>query len=181
MIVSLRFFALIVLLICCGKGLAQKKEAGPIIKDYGKVWPLQNPEYAVETELVFKAVFDVMNSPDSHEDVNPSIETVARYLNMHAQNGVPKENLEAVLVIHNKASKDIMKDSAYKKRYGVVNPNRQLIDQLNEAGVEVIFCGQSSLSRDIPQEDIISEVKLSLSAMTALIQLQNKGYKLIKF
>ena len=177
----MRFFSLIVLLICCGRGFSQKKEAGPVIKDYGKVWQVKNTDYIVEEDLVLKAVFDVMNSPESHEVVNPSIETVARYLNMHAQNGVPQENLEAVIVVHNKASKDIMSDAAYQERYGVVNPNSQLIEQLVNSGVEIIFCGQSSLSRDIPKEDTLDEVKLSLSAMTALIQLQNKGYRLIKF
>ena len=172
---------LISFLICCVKVNSQQKTAGPLIEDYGKVWQINNPDYPVDKEHVFKAVFDVMNSPDSHEVVNPSIETIARYLNMHAQNGVPIENLKAVMVIHNKASKDIMTDSAYRSKYGVGNPNRELVEQLIESGVGVIFCGQSSLSRDIPQNDIIDEVQLSLSAMTALIQLQDKGYKLIKF
>ena len=181
MIVSLRFFVFIVLLIYCGRGFSQKKEAGPIIEDYGKVWQVPNLDYVIEEDQVLKAVFDVMNSPESHDVVNPSIETVARFLNMHAQNGISGDKLKAVLVIHNKASKDIMNDHAYNSRYGAANPNGELIEQLIDSGVEIIFCGQSSLSREIPKEDILNEVKLSLSAMTALIQLQNQGYRLIKF
>ena len=47
--------------------------------------------------------------------------------------------------------------------------------------VQIIFCGQSSNSRNIPKEQLIDGVQLSLSAMTALIQLQDQGYRLVKF
>ena len=181
MFIPQRSLLIFFFLACVNNVVSQEKKAGPVIKDYGKVWQVQDPDYILEEEFVFKAVFDVMNSPDSHDLINPSIETVARYLNMHAQSGVSVDNLKAVVVIHNKASKDIMNDAAYQSRYGVENPNRKLLEELIDSGVDVIFCGQSSLSRDIPKEDIIEEVQLSLSAMTALIQLQDKGYKLIKF
>ncbi|MEN8799905.1 MAG: DsrE family protein, partial [Flavobacteriaceae bacterium] len=84
-------------------------------------------------------------------------------------------------VVHNKASKDIMLPEAYRLKYGVDNPNYQLLKELHNAGVQMIFCGQSSLSRDIPKEIVMPEVRFALSAMTALIQLQNSGYNLIKF
>ena len=176
-----RIILISIFLISSHMSTSQVKEAGPVISNYGEVWPVQDLDYPLETNLVYKAVFDVMNSPDSHDIINPSIETVARYLNMHAQNGISDNNLKAVLIIHNKASKDIMNDKAYESRYGKANPNRQLINQLMHSGVDVIFCGQSSLSRNIPKENMIPGVKLSLSAMTALIQLQGDGYRLIKF
>ena len=161
--------------------LAQQKEAGPIIEDYGKVWEVKDPDFRTDPNREYKAVFDVMQSPSTHEGVNPSIETVARYLNMHAKSGVPKENIKAALIIHNKASKDIMTNTAYQNTYGADNPNFELIEQLMEAGVQIVFCGQSSLSREIPMADVIPGVQLSLSAMTALIQFQDEGYRLIKF
>ncbi len=160
---------------------SQSKEAGPIIVDFGKVWGIENPDYKTRINQPLKVVFDIMNSPDSDEVMNASIETAARFLNMHAQAGVPKENLKAVMVVHNKASKDIITNAAYQKRFGKDNPNEPLIQALLKAGVEIIFCGQSSLSRDFPREETIKGVQLGLSAMTALIQLQNEGYQLIKF
>ena len=177
----LNFLPSILLILCFFIGSAQDKKAGPIIQEYGKVWQIDQVQYKTDSEHQFKAVFDVMSSPDSHEVVNPAIETVARYLNMHAQSGVPVENLNAALIIHNKASKDVMSQEAYHSRYGAANPNQELIEKLMEAGVEVIFCGQSSVSRGIPRENVIPNVKISLSAMTALIQLQDQGYQLIKF
>ena len=60
------------------------------------------------------------------------------------------------------------------------NPNRELVESLLGAGVEVIMCGQSSKTRGLPKEDLIPGVKIALSAMTANIQLQNQGYRPIK-
>lgn len=160
---------------------AQKKSTGPIIKDYGKVWAIENPDFKVDPTKEYKAVFDIMNSPESHQAVNATIETAARFLNMHGQSGVPLENLKVALVVHNKASKDVITNEAYEKKYGTKNPNQELIKALMDAGGQIIFCGQSSLSRDFPREDLIEGVQLSLSAMTALIQLQDDDYRLIKF
>jgi len=162
-------------------GLTQVKKAGPIIKDYGKVWAINDPDYKIHPDANFKVVFDIMHSPEDPAQLNPSIETAARFLNMHAQSGVAPENMKVALVVHNKASKDIITNAAYEKRYGVVNPNADLVSQLIDAGVAFIFCGQSSASRNFPKEETLEGVQISLSAMTALIQLQNEGYRLIKF
>ncbi len=174
-------FLLIAILIIQSSLFAQKKQTGPIIKDYGKVWTIENPDFKVNPEKEYKAVFDIMNSPESHDRVNASIETAARFLNMHAQSGVPAKNLKVALVVHNKASKDVIDNDAYKKKYGTDNPNQELIKALIDAGGQIIFCGQSSVSRGYPREDLIEGVQLSLSAMTALIQLQDEDYRLIKF
>lgn len=160
---------------------AQDKSTGPIVKNFGSVWAIENPDFKVDTTKTYKAVFDIMNSPESHEAVNASIETAARFLNMHAQSGVPPENLKVALVVHNKASKDVITDAAYQIRFGAKNPNSELIKALQDAGGEIIFCGQSSVSRGYPREELIDGVQLSLSAMTALIQLQDENYRLIKF
>ncbi|WP_273274950.1 DsrE family protein [Maribacter polysiphoniae] len=160
---------------------AQTKKAGPIILDFGEVWTINAPDFKTDTSMDFKAVFDIMNSPDEHRTLNSSIETAARFLNMHAQNGVPIEQLKIALVVHSKASKDIMNNEAYQKRYGTNNPNIDLVKALIDAGAQVVFCGQSAMSRGIAQKELIDGVQLSLSAMTALIQFQNNDYKTIKF
>ncbi|MBD0776474.1 DsrE family protein [Maribacter sp. ANRC-HE7] len=154
---------------------AQSKKAGPIISDFGEVWTINAPDFKTDTSMDFKAVFDIMNSPDDPSKLNTTIETAARFLNMHAQNSVPVEQLKVALVIHNKASKDIITNKAYRTRYGTDNPNIELIKALLASG------GQSSMARGIAKEELIDGVQLSLSAMTALIQFQNNDYKLIKF
>ncbi len=174
-------FILLFLFVCMCNLHSQTKKAGPVIKEYGAVWAIDKPSFKTDTTKVFKVVFDVMDSPDDPKALNAKIGTVARFLNMHAQSGVPAENLKAALVIHNKASKDILDNKAYHSRYETDNPNSHMIRELLDSGVNVIFCGQSSISRKMPISESISGVDLSLSAMTALIQLQDEGYRLIKF
>jgi intracellular sulfur oxidation DsrE/DsrF family protein len=89
--------------------------------------------------------------------------------------------LKVALVVHNKASTDLLDSPHYQERFGVPNPNEDLLLQLMDAGAQVIFCGQSSRARNVPIEDTVEGVQLSLSAITALIQLQESGYHLIKF
>jgi len=74
--------------------VAQTKQGGPIITDFGEVFIVNDIDFVVNTSMEFKAVFDIMNSPDDLETLNSSIETAARFLNMHAQNGVPKEQIK---------------------------------------------------------------------------------------
>lgn len=169
------------LLLWVSQNHAQNKSAGPIIESYGPVSKIDNPDYPTDTTTTLKVVFDIMDSPDDPGVVNTKIETAARFLNMHAQSGVPRENMKVALVVHNKASKDIMINTAYRQRFGMDNPNAKMIAALLEAQVSIILCGQSSVSRNIPREEVQPGVQLALSAMTALIQLQNEGYRFIKF
>ncbi|RYC52778.1 DsrE family protein [Flagellimonas olearia] len=175
------FLLTISLMAMVSLGFSQEKKAGPVLENHGEVWTVENPDFKTDTSAEFKLVFDIMDSPESHTEINKKIETAARFLNMHAQSGVPVSQLKAALVLHGTAAKDIIHNEAYQARFGTVNPNYDLVKELLNAGVEVILCGQSSKSRNYPKEDLIPGSKIALSAMTALIQLQNQGYRLIKF
>ncbi|MFD2098497.1 DsrE family protein [Flagellimonas iocasae] len=160
--------------------LSQEKKAGPIIENYGAVFPVKNPDFKTNINEEFKVVFDVAIGPDSPEELNLRIDTAARFLNMHAQNGIPLSQLKAAMIIHGSATTNIMNNEAHEKRFGVPNPNAELLQELMDNGVEIILCGQSSKSRNVPKESLIPGEKIALSAMTALIQLQNDGYRLMK-
>lgn len=178
---NLHFILFSFLLFVAILSFSQTKSAGPIIEDFGKVWEIDSPSFSTDSTQTFKVVFDIMDSPLSNSEMNRSIETAARFLNMHAQAGVPLENMKVALVFHSKAAKDILKDKAYSKRYLTNNPNNELIKSLLKADVNLVLCGQSANSRNIEVAETIDGVQLSLSAMTALIQLQHQGYQLIKF
>ncbi len=159
---------------------AQTKNAGPIIEEFGKVFRVENPDVKVDIEKEFKVVFDVTSSSEDMGELNLSLETAARFLNMHAQAGVPKERLKVALVVHSKAGKDLLNNAAYQSRYKVGNPNLNLVKALLDADVQVILCGQSAASRGFARTELIPGVQISLSAMTALIQLNGEGYTILK-
>ena len=175
-------FLLPVLLLYLGfDALAQDKHKGPVIPDFGAVWDVPGATFKTDTSGTLMAVFDIMKSPEDPSKVNPWMETAARFLNMHARAGVNPDQLKVALVVHNQASTDLLDNVEYQKRFGTPNPNQPLLMALMDFGGQVVFCGQSSFAREVPIEDTVEGVQLSLSAMTALIQFQNQGYRLIKF
>jgi len=64
---------------------------------------------------------------------------------MHVRAGVPIKNLHRVGVFHNKASRDPLQPKEYESRYGYVNPIDELITQLSDAGVGLIFADNNSI------------------------------------
>ena len=176
-------FLILVALITTFFNYAQEAHSGEVIKDYGKVYTITNPDFKTDSTAQFKAVFDVARSFDDPAKPNALIETVARFINMHREAGVPAENIKVALVIHGSAYNDILKNEIYQKKFPEIttNPNAELISQLSDQGVQVILCGQTAAHRKITKAQTLPEVKIALSAMTALVQLQNEGYQLINF
>lgn len=173
---------LVLFIMLSAHAFSQNNRAkGKIIENFGETFRVENPDIITDTSAEFKVIFDVSKTSEKKNVINKHIETAARFLNMHANEGMHPNQLKVALTIHADAWKDVLSDAEYKKRFGVVNPNTQLIKELSNAGVDVIICGQTAMFRKIDRSDIIPEVKFALSAMTALLQYQNNGYKFIKF
>ena len=162
-------------------GQESTSKAGPIIKDFGKVYTIENLELNLQKNKEYKVIFDIYTNTKKEGVINPLINTVARYLNMHGQNGILAENMKVAFVMHGAAAKDALSTNAYKKKFGIDNPNAKLITALKEANVDIFVCGQSYKSRSFPVKGISKDVKLSLSALTALVEYQENGYKIINF
>jgi intracellular sulfur oxidation DsrE/DsrF family protein len=154
---------------------------GPVITDFGPHYPVAAPGFETATDIDYRVVFDVARSDQDTDAVNPSIATAARFLNMHAASGVEPARMHIAVVVHGAAAGDILNDGAYEKRAGIANPNTALLDQLAEAGVEIIVCGQTAAHRGFGAGEFNSHVTIALSAMTALTILQYRGYALIQF
>jgi len=174
---------LIVILTCYSISYGQKIEskAGPIIKSYGKVFTIKNPELNLQKEKEYKVIFDIYTNTKKEGVINPLINTVARYLNMHAQNGISAKNMKIAVVLHGAATKDALSNEAYKKQFGIENPNTELISELKKANVATYVCGQSYSAKKFPVKGISKNVRLSLSALTALVEYQENGYNIINF
>ena len=159
----------------------EKNDHGKIIKDYGQSFDVENPDIITDTNAELKVIFDISQSSEDKSVVNKQIETAARFLNMHAKEGMKPGQLHTAMTIHGGAWQDVMTNEAYKEKFGVDNPNLELINQLTEAGVDVILCGQTAGARGLNKTNVSPDVKFALSAMTALLQYQNNGYRFIKF
>ncbi|MEN8125585.1 MAG: DsrE family protein [Bacteroidota bacterium] len=154
---------------------------GPVFKDFGNVYKIKNPDLLLEKNKIYKVIFDVYTDVDDINEINPSINTVARFINMHAQNGVKLKDMEIVLVLHGKAIKNALNDGSFKKKYKISNPNAKLLTALKKADVKTYVCAQSLIHKGYHKNDLSNDVELSLSALTALVYYQDKGYQLITF
>lgn len=154
---------------------------GTIVKDFGPTFSVENADIKTDTSAQLKVIFDVSQSSEDKSMRNKYIETAARFLNMHANEGMKPQQLKVAMTIHGGAWQDVLDNESYKQKFGVDNPNLPLINALSDAGVDVIICGQTASFRGMTKETMNPNVKIALSAMTALLQYQNKGYQFIKF
>lgn len=132
------------------------------------------------SQAKFKIAFDVGDGAKKGEQ-NNHINSLARFINMHVAHGVKPENIQLALVIHGKATLDVIENSVYKKRFDKDNKNQSLIKQLLANNTVVYVCGQSATHMKVADEQLIPGVKMALSAMTAHAQLQQQGYTLNPF
>lgn len=156
-------------------------QTGPVIEGFGPVYDVPDPDFATDMDAEWRVVFDVSAGAGSPEQLNASIETLARFLNMHARAGVDPASMHLALVLHGTAGKDALDHAGYRARYGVDNPNLELLEKLRAAGVRVLLCGQTAMHRGLRRDELSAPVELALSAMTALVTLQSEGYRLVAF
>jgi len=169
--------------ICFTISYAQTKKTttGPVFKDYGAVYTVKDADLLLDTDKNYKVIFDVYSDEKKAGTMNPLVNTVARFINMHAQNGVPQENMDVILVLHGAATKNALNEKSFKKKYKTKHPNADLIQALSENDVKVYVCGQSLLYKGYDAKDVSEYVQVSLSALTALVKYQSEGYQIINF
>lgn len=166
--------------VICAQALgAEKFNSGPVFADYGLHAKVDVNKPLLSNQK-FMVAFDLAKSADNTK-LNRRIDSLARFINMHVANGVKLDNISLALVVHGKASADLLSNSAFKGRNGHDNPNSQLLKLLMDNGVEIFLCGQSAAYYGISREELISGVNMSLSAMTAHALLAQKGYSLNPF
>lgn len=172
--ISLRATAFFAFLLLAPAAHAEESRftTGPVIADYG---PVANVEGAVSipAHTRFKVVFDVSEGAEAGA-VNRGIESAARFLNMHARAGVRPSNIRLAIVVRGSATRDV----ALHPRPGETNANAALIADLIAHNVEIYVCGQSAAHFEVERSDLLPNVQLALSAMTAHAMLQQRGYTL---
>ncbi len=173
----------LILAVCpwlCLAAHGEEPALGPAIQGYGPTYPIDDRDVVLEEGAVYRTVFDAASYSDDLTSLNTRLVSVARYLNMHARNGTPLANMDVAVVVHGAALKTLLNNDAYKARYGVDNPNLELLMKLHDADVKFFVCGQSMAFGGFDKSELASPAKVALSAMTMLTVLQNDGYALLR-
>ena len=158
---------------------ADERSFGPVIEGYGPTYPINDRDVPLREDFVYNAVFDSAANPDV-TGLNTGLVSVARFLNMHARNGVSVDNMNIAVVVHGPALKALLTDDSYFSRHGMDNPNTELVQKLHAAGVRFYVCGQSVMFGGFEKEELVGPAKVALSAMTMMTELQSDGYALLR-
>lgn len=154
--------------------------AGAAIPEFGRVASV-DADMAIPRNAKFKVRFDVSDAGEPGA-LNRGLESAARFINMHVENGVPLKNIDLAIVVHGGATKDLTLAERYAAdNNGAANANAPLIAALLEKHVKVYVCGQSAAYLDVANQDLLPGVEMALSAMTAHALLDAEGYSLNPF
>ena len=157
---------------------------GPVFTDYGPHAPIDS-DTPLPADFKLAVAFDVAEG--SAGELNRTLFSATRFINMHAANGVSRENISVAIVVHGPAVFDMAVDDAYVRKYAAQksNPNAPLVAALlaAETGVDVhiIICGQSASAQGLVKSELLPGVTMELSAMTAHARLQQGGFTLNPF
>jgi intracellular sulfur oxidation DsrE/DsrF family protein len=161
---------------------AAEPQLGPVVPNHGPVYTVPADSYNLDPARSYSVVMDVGKGPDDPEELNRHVESAARFLNMHARQGIDPGRLEMAVVLHGAGgARAALSDEAHKKHYGVANPNRGLFEELGRAGVQIYLCGQTAAYYGYAADELLPQVTMALSAMTVHVRLQQEGYRAILF
>ena len=144
--------------------------AGTLIPQFGGIADVEGAT-PIPAGTEFKVAFD--ESSRTPGELNRTLTSAVRFLNMHAAAGVPDERQHLAVVVHGAAIGDVATGSA--------GPNAALVAALLDHGVRIIVCGQSAVALGVTKADLLPGVEMALSAMTAHALLQQEGYTLNPF
>ncbi len=152
---------------------------GPAIPDHGPVAPQPSDAFNLVPGETYRVLFDVASGSKDDHAPNRRLESVARFVNLHARAGIDPKDLQIEVVTHGGTTFDMFSREAYRKRFDVEHPNADLLHALQAAGVTVYLCGQSASAHGIAPDELAQGVQLAHSAMTVLVRRQSEGWVLL--
>lgn len=173
-------YLLIIFVLSTATMLAQNK-VNPIIKSYGTVFEIPTADHKPDPAIDYKIVIELTENTPKADSLNIYLEAIATLINLHAAEGVPAKNIHVAVVLRKSATYAVLGDVLFRKYFKVENPNRQLLKELQDAGVQFYVCGQTMIKRSMKEEELMPGTKIASSGLTTISTLQLQGYTMIKF
>ena len=155
------------------------RQTFPAIKavNWAGVIPVEHIDEIPDPNMHYNMLFELTwFDTAAKKEINGGLGNVARELNLHEANGIPRKNIGAVAVIHADGLYMLLSNEKYKRKYGVDNPNIPLIKELQTYGVRMIVCGQAMTFYRLEMEDLVPGIKKALTAQTVLSSYRLKNY-----
>ena len=159
---------------------AQTK-VNPVIKSYGTVFQLPDTDHKPDPSLNYKIIVELTENGSKADSLNEYIEALATLINLHAAEGVAKENIKMVVILRKMATYAVFGNELYKDKFKCDNPNLPMLKELMDAGVEFYVCGQTMHKRNIDTKKLVAGTKIASAGLTAITTYQLQGYTMVKF
>ena len=177
----MKLLSLIVAVLLCSVHLPAQTKVNPIIKSYGTVYEIPAADHKPDPLINYKIIVELTENTPKADSLNIYLEAIATLVNLHAAEGVPAKNIHVAVVLRKAATYAVLGDELFRKYFKTENPNRQLLKELQEAGVEFFVCGQTMIKRNMKEEELMPGTKIASSGLTTISTLQLQGYTMIKF
>ena len=159
--------------------LAAAEPTFPVIQGYGGIQPTDGAAERPDKQVRYRVVFSVTKAAPAPGAVNPTLERMARFINLLGADGVKANRGDLIAIVHGPATALVMDNASYRAKFGVDNPNLELIKRLRQTGAEVHVCSQALAGNKISRQTVSSTVQVDVSALTTLANLQLRGFALI--
>lgn len=160
--------------------VAQKPQY-PIVKGFGGIYEIPDATERPDGTLEYKILVDLTTPSEDPKQISRFVDNVARLMNLHGLAGVTKDRIKVKVVLHGGGIFNLLNDENYKKKYEVNNPNLPVFEALEEAGAEILVCGQSLIARNLKTSDLWPGVTVAHSALTTITTYAMQGYIVLKF
>lgn len=134
-----------------------------------------------DKKRIYRAIYDATKSSKDSSQLIPAINMAGSELNGLAVCGISLTNAKFVIVFHGAAINALLDDVHYKKKFGIANPNLNVLTELKKSGVKLFVCGQNLLAENIDSKIISPDVIVASDALIVLMTYQNDGYALMSF
>lgn len=155
---------------------AHAQRAGDVIRQQGTSPLASEVTFPASKELTYRVAFAVNVGPGAPDSIVPGFRAPANFLYVGDANGVPRANVHLAVVVWGTATHSLMKNDAYRALKGADNASIALLEALNDAGVQIIVCGEALINRKVARGDLLPFVKVAPTATMALATLQAQGF-----
>jgi intracellular sulfur oxidation DsrE/DsrF family protein len=151
-----------------------------LIKQHGSGPIASDISFPMLKDVPYRVAWGVNVGPESPDSVVPGFRNAARFLHVSDASGVPRANVHQAIVVWGSATFSLLKNERYKAAKGSDNASIALLQALNEAGVQIIVCGEALINRKLSPSDLLPFVKIAPTATHALATLHAQGYAVFR-
>jgi intracellular sulfur oxidation DsrE/DsrF family protein len=153
----------------------------PFIDKYGAVTLKPDAAFQPDKSVKYKVLFDIRETSNDAQEINQGLDHVAKLFNLLAPAGIKPQDTEIVAVLHGPAIVAILNDQIYKEKFGIENPNKELIEELAKYGVQIYACAQALAKQKLPDTSVYKSVTLALSSLIVMIGCQLRNFAYVPF